>query len=207
MSSSESVTEWINELRRGEPQAAQKLWQAYVERLIHLARKHLRTSPRRSADEEDVVVAAFASFCEAVKAGRFSRLEDRNDLWQVLSVLTERRAIDQMRQQYAERRGGGEVHGESVFAGLESDASPGVGLGGIADTEPTPKTAALAAEQFRLLLDALNDDELREIALAKMEGHSIEELTALLGMSRRTVERRLSLIRRIWEETLSDRSE
>ena len=34
MSSKESVTEWLNQLKQGESQAAQKLWQRYVERLV-----------------------------------------------------------------------------------------------------------------------------------------------------------------------------
>ena len=67
MSSRESVTEWLKQLKHGESQAAQKLWQRYIERLVRLARKHLRTTPRRVADEEDVAVAAFAEF---LRSGR-----------------------------------------------------------------------------------------------------------------------------------------
>ena len=48
---SESVTEWLQNLKQGDSIAAQKLWQRYIERLVRLARKHLRTMPRRMADE------------------------------------------------------------------------------------------------------------------------------------------------------------
>ena len=55
-SSSGSVTHWIGLLEAGDPAAAQKLWQAYFQRLVGLARKKLRGTPRRAADEEDVAL-------------------------------------------------------------------------------------------------------------------------------------------------------
>lgn len=53
-----------------------------------------RGSPCRVADEEDVVAVAFASFCRGIAANRFAVLDDRDDLWQVLVVLTERKAVE-----------------------------------------------------------------------------------------------------------------
>ena len=70
-----------------------------------------------------------------------------------------------------------------------------------------PDAAALAAEQFGLLLNSLKDEQLRRIALAKMEGYGNEEIAESLGTSLRTVERRLATIRQTWEETLRDESE
>jgi len=142
----------LNQLKQGDPLAAQKLWQRYVQKLVRLAHRKLRDAPRRVADEEDVVVAAFASFCRGVDEGRFSRLDDRDDLWHVLLVLTERRAVDQLRRQHAEKRGAGQVRGESGFEPCESEESPAAGLNQCADGEPTPAFAAEAAEQFRVLL-------------------------------------------------------
>ena len=77
--------------------------------LVGLARSKLGDVPRRAEDEEDVALAAFASFCKGIEAGRFSRLDDRDDLWQVLIVLTERKAVDQVRRERAQKRGAGDV--------------------------------------------------------------------------------------------------
>jgi hypothetical protein len=52
-----------------------------------LARAKLGGQPRRVADADDVVVSAFASFCRGAELGRFQRLEDRDDLWQVLGMI------------------------------------------------------------------------------------------------------------------------
>jgi DNA-directed RNA polymerase specialized sigma24 family protein len=65
--------------------------------------------------------------------------------------------------------------------------------------EPTPEFAAQAAEEYRRLLERLGDDQLRSIAVWKMEGYTNEEIAARLGCAVATVERRLHLIRKIWE--------
>ena len=50
MSRSEgSVSHWLGPLRDGSPEAAQKLWKCFIERLIALARKKLRALPHREA--------------------------------------------------------------------------------------------------------------------------------------------------------------
>jgi hypothetical protein len=91
-----SVTIWLNQLKV-DPAAAKPLWDRYFTRLVGLARARLRAVPRGAADEEDVALSAFDSFCKAAAEGRFPRLDDRDDLWQVLFVLTTRKAIGLVR--------------------------------------------------------------------------------------------------------------
>src|SRR5262245_17756158 len=95
MSSAEGFTNWMEQLRRGDTAAAQRLWEDYFERLTRLARQELAGAPRRAVDEEDTVLAALHSFCRGVRQGRFPKLDDRDDLWQVLVVLTARKASKQ----------------------------------------------------------------------------------------------------------------
>src|SRR5947209_7211625 len=89
-----SVTRWIDLLKDGDTAAARPLWEAYYRRLVTLARARLRGLPLRSADEEDVALSSFDSFCRGAEQGRFPRLEDRDDLWQLLVVITVRKAYD-----------------------------------------------------------------------------------------------------------------
>ena len=42
------------------------------------------------------------------------------------------------------------------------------------------------------------DDALRQVALWKMDGYTVDEIAGRLGCARRTVARRLDLIRRTW---------
>ena len=92
MPTADPVTLWIGQLQAGDPAATRPLWDRYFHRLVGLARKRLRGSPRRAADEEDVALSAFASFCRGVEHGRFPRLEDQDDLWRLLVTITARKA-------------------------------------------------------------------------------------------------------------------
>ena len=51
-------------------------------------------------------------------------------------MLAERKAIVAYRQVHAEKRGGGLVRGESVFAKLLADSSVGLGIDQIGDRNP-----------------------------------------------------------------------
>src|SRR5271157_3382934 len=98
MASEGSITHCIQLLKDGERAAAQQLWERYFQQLLGLARAHLRGASRRVADEEDVVLSAFESFYQRAERGQFPRLNDRDDLWQLLVVVTVRKAIDLVRR-------------------------------------------------------------------------------------------------------------
>ena len=56
----------------------------------------------------------------------------------------------------------------------------------------------MVAEEYRRLLDELGDEALRRVATWRMEGYRNDEIAERLGCARRTVARRLDLIRKIW---------
>ena len=198
MSPDESVSQWLSLLQSdGDAAAAQRLWERYFHRLVGLARAKLQGQPRRAADEEDVALSAFANFCRAAEAGRFPRLADRHDLWRLLVTLTERKAYNLVRDERRQKRGGGAVLGEAGL--LRPDDSSPEGLNQFAGREPTPEFAAEVAEECRLLLDRLGNAELQTIAVWKMEGDTVPEIATRLGCALTTVQRRLRLIRQIWE--------
>jgi DNA-binding NarL/FixJ family response regulator len=47
----------------------------------------------------------------------------------------------------------------------------------------------------------IGDDALRDIAILRMEGFTVDEIAGRLGSTRRTVERRLHVIRKTWEQS------
>jgi len=199
--SSESVTEWLEGLKQGESDAAQRIWERYFDRLLRLARARLGPTRSPQVDHDDVVSEAFANFCRAVEAGRFPKLADRDDLWQLLVMLTERRVVDQIRRDRAKKR---EMPAAAATAAPTLDSSAGqVGratANQIVDDQPTPALAAELAEQLQLLLSALPNDMMRNIVTAKLEGFTNQEISQRLNTSLRNVERKLGLIRRIWIE-------
>jgi DNA-directed RNA polymerase specialized sigma24 family protein len=200
MSSAGTVTGWIAALQSGDAEAAQRLWERYFARLVRLVRGKLRDTPRRAADEEDVALSVFDSFCRRAEQGRFPRLRDREDLWRLLVLIAERKAIKLREAERAAKRGGGRVQSVSGLRDVSGDLEEGGGLDALPSPEPTPAFAAQVAEEYQRLLDRLDDAALRDLAVWKLEGYSNAEIAAKLGCVERTVERRLWLIRRVWEE-------
>jgi len=194
--------------------AANELYRRYIDQVIQLARQRLPRSRRRVADEEDVAQAALASFFRCAREGRFRDLDDAHDLWQVLVMLTEKKAIDQLRRQTAQKRGAGNVRGDSVFERVDGTSSRVEGIDGqavvgpIGRCEPTPEFAVMVAEEFQQRIRQLQAIDrtdfqgkklLVEIALRRFEGESVSEIAQHFRRTSRTIERRIELIRRIWE--------
>jgi DNA-directed RNA polymerase specialized sigma24 family protein len=194
-----SVTRWIDLLKTGDLEAAQKLWERYFERLVGLARKKIQGAHPRGADEEDVALSAFDTFFRGVKAGRFPHLGDRDNLWRLLMVLTARKAAHLVRDEGRQKRGGGRLIVTETASGRDEDSAIDLFL----SHEPTPEFAAQIAEECQRLLRLLGSAELEQFALWKMEGYSNEEIAAKVGCTPRTVFRKLGIIRGLWEKELT----
>jgi DNA-directed RNA polymerase specialized sigma24 family protein len=185
-----SITRWIGLLKVGDGAAAQPLWKAYFCRMVGLARQRLRGAPCRAADEEDVALSAFDSFFAAAATGRFPQLADRRNLWPLLVSITTHKCVDLVRRESRRKRGGAAAPANVAFDDLIGH-------------EPTPSFAAQLTEEVERLfvrLDCSGDPTLRPVARAKMEGDSTEAIAARLGCVRRTVERKLQIIARMWSD-------
>ena len=203
MSSEDSVSQWVGQLKAGDHAGAQPLWERYFQRLVGLARKKLRDLPRRAQDEEDVALSAFASFCKAAEEGRFPQLHDRDGLWRLLVEITAHKVYNTVRDQRRQKRGGGGVRGESALINPASASEAAEGFDQVIGAEPTPEFAAEVAEEFQRLLAQLGNKDLRSVALWKMEGYTNAEIAAKLGCVPRTVERKLRVIRTRWSQEMA----
>ncbi len=194
-----SVTQWLDGVKAGDDAAIERLWHRYFEQLVRLARGKLPGHCRRAFDEEDVAISAFQSFCERASRGQFPQLSDRNDLWRLLLTLTIRKVVVMMRHQTRRKRGGGRVLGESAVMGGELN---GEGLAEFFEHEPRPEDVVRFTDDLERFLNKLEDAGLKTVAVRKLEGYGIGEIAAELGASTRTVERKLRLIRAIWEQEI-----
>jgi DNA-directed RNA polymerase specialized sigma24 family protein len=195
MAAEGSVTGWIGQLKEGDQAAAQQLWERYFHRLVGLARKKLRGTKRQAADEEDVALSAFDSFCRGAENGRFPQLDDRDNLWQLLVLLTARKAWHLRRDEARLKRARVVAWADTPAANQEE-----CGIEQLVGQEPSPEFAARLAEEYQLLLGRLSDRELESIAVWKMEGYTNEEIAAKLDCSLRSVERKLRIIRSRWKQ-------
>jgi len=187
-----SITCFFSQLCVGDPTGAEQLWQRYSPRLLGLARKTLGHREHAGFDADDVAQSAFISFWQRASDGQFARDIDRNDLWNLLGVITVRKAQKKMRDGLAQKRGGGKVITEAAMPG---DSEGHFQLDGQLGGLPTAELDLTCEE----LLSKL-DDEPRSIVLLKLMGYTNREIADLLECTERKVERKLQLIRRIWQE-------
>src|SRR6185312_9638504 len=106
-----------------------------------------------------------------------------------------------VRRETAQKRGGGRTRLESGLNG-NSDDSKWFGLDQIISEEPTPEFLVELQEQNDRLLGMLRDDNLRYIAMSRIEGFTVPEIAHDLQVSTRSIERKLQLIRGVWSKEL-----
>ena len=183
----QSVTRLIRGAQQGRASVVAPLLEVYFDRLVQLARKRLQNLPGMANYDEDLALRSFFSVYRRVRdLDRPLELTGRDDLWRLLATRTISRAIDLIR-----RHRPGEVPGAYDLEQLLA-------------REPTPEEAAAMADECRRLLDLLEEPELRQIALWKVEGYTNEEIAARLDCVPRTVERKVRRIRLLWKHELKD---
>jgi RNA polymerase sigma factor (sigma-70 family) len=184
---SQSITRLMRAVQDGSSSAVRPLLEAYFDRLVRLASKRLQNMPGLGCYDEDLALRSFHSVYRRLRdPARPLELADRDDLWRLLATRTISRAIDLIR-----RHRPAEVPGELDVTHL-------------LNREPTPEEAAEVADECRRLLDSLQDPDLRQIALWKVEGYTNEEIATQLDCVPRTIERKLSRIRLLWKHELEE---
>lgn len=188
---------WIGRLQDGDNAAAEDLWQRYYHKMIKIAYQRLSGSAKTMADEEDVVVSAFKSFFRAMGENRAPKLQSEDEIWSLLVTLTARKAIKQIRYESRKKRQGERGKFDNAPMPIEE----------LIGSEPTPEFVLAIADEYRQLNENLLDDEMRLIALRKMEGYSSVEIAQELNVNLRTVQRRLVLIRSLLVDALDGESD
>lgn len=186
-----SVTRWLDQLQETgqNHHFQQEIWNRYFPKLAIVARRHLSPATRRTIDEEDIALSALNAFFCKVGSGQLSRLSNRGQLWAILTTIATHKAINVRRKHLAKKRGGGMVHGDSWFSSAE--------LRKLANSDPGPQELAEFRELVTTMLSQL-DPTLRSIALDKLLGKPDWEIAEEMGVSPRTVVRKLTRIRSLW---------
>ena len=191
---SDPVSVWIVQLRAADEVAARNIWEHFAIRLIAIARNSIRASTRRAYDEEDAVQSMFRSVCIGMAEGRFPDLNDRESLWGLMLIITSQKISNRHRFDQQQKRDIRRTLSDSVFFGSEVSDAP------LISREPTPEFAAEFNQICERLFTCLDDPGLREIVALKLEGFTDGEIAKKLNFSRRTVQRRMTMIRRQWQE-------
>jgi RNA polymerase sigma-70 factor (ECF subfamily) len=170
------------QLRAGDGDAADCIFQRYAHGLIGLAHSRLGPLIRRKSEPEDVVQSVFRSFFRRQGKANWD-LENWDSLWRLLTTITLCKCGHRIDYFRAARRDIQREADESVLA-WEAIAR-----------EPTPAEAALLTDTVEELMRSLEERERRILAYS-LQGEPVAHIAGQLGCSQRTVERGLKRIRK-----------
>ena len=198
MARDDDITAWLGKLSNGDDEAARAIWHRYFEKLVRLADKHLGRMVRRSTSEEDVALSAMNSFFEGARENQFPELHDRDNLWRILVAITRRKVRDRRKWENAEKRGGGQVRGNSMFE-AGSDSKPG-GMDNLLARNAPDAMATELPLVCEEMINGLDEEDLKTVARLKLQGYKNQEIADHINRAVATVERRLQRIRNKWLE-------
>jgi DNA-directed RNA polymerase specialized sigma24 family protein len=190
-----SVSQLLVSLKANDQAALQRIYQRYLRRLMRAARCRLRQLPSRVADEEDVAHAVLFDLFRGVRSGGFPKLNDRDDLWQVLIMLTQRRTADLKRWICSQKRSPASSLAElAAMNACGSACCRDYPIEHLIERRPGPEFAAEFIDLCNRLFSLVKDPLLRQIVIWKIEGHANSEIAAKIGRATRTVERKLRIV-------------
>ena len=167
----------------GDSEASRRLFARYSERLLRLAQQQLSRELAGRLDGEDVVQSALRTFFRRDARGEF-QIDSSALLWQLMVKITLNKARAKARRHKAKVR--------DVSAEISGDEA---GLAQLAAHDPTPAEATAMIDQIETLLRGLPESH-GDVLRMRLEGHSVAEIAAALGVSRQTVYRALHLFQR-----------
>ena len=197
----ESFEKILDSMQQGEDWAFDAFFKTHYDQLVQFAKKKIGSFPLRIFDEEDVALSAMNSLFNCLRENRFEA-QNSIELWQILITITKNKLINRQEREYAKKRGSGKVRGDSIWANTGENnlflEQP--------DTRQnqTPDAQVELLETTDLLFQRLEDDKTREVARLLLEGYRINDIAEKLDCVRRTVERKIAYIRKVWSEALDN---
>jgi RNA polymerase sigma factor (sigma-70 family) len=161
-----------------------RAYEAYVDRLIALARHRLSKKYQSKIDPKDVVQSVFRTYVRRAADGSLAS-NDWDSLWSLLARITVRKCLKQVRYHGRAKR---DLNRESDLGDDHSAIS------NLLDKAPTQIDAAIMEEEFDLLMQGLTSEQQQIVAL-KMQNFTNQEIAEIIGRTERTVYRILDLIR------------
>lgn len=192
---SHSVSGWIEDLKQGSESAAENVWERYFPSVVRVANQQLGNAPRRVEDEEDVALKVFKSLFDGASKGQFEQLANRRDLWNLLVAITRKKSANQIRFLAAKKRGGANIDEFEKILSSNGYVEPEA-------PESDPEIKLELKEHLEFLMSMLEDDCHREVASNRLLGKTNQEIAELIGISVRSVERKLQRVRVRWVEFL-----
>ena len=198
-----SVSILISKVKEGDEDSVRELWNRYSGALVRSAQTRISKQVAAKVDSEDLAQSVFFAIYRGAVEDKFDQLNDRAGFWTLVLAITRRKAVDRIRNLTAAKRGG-------AAAMRASQEAVGESVANIVDRAPSREVDPQVEVECEDLLESLKqqlDIEdasgiLTRVAMSRIAGLSVKEIAAELDRTERTVERKLSLIRSLWSESI-----
>lgn len=184
----EDWKEFVAGLRDGKPDACNRFWDDFGDAMKQLADRRISPALQRRVDSEDVVQSVCRTFFRRAHEGEFL-IEDDNSLWRLLCAITVAKTRMHVRFHKRQRR---DVSSEQHLDAVQADGSPT--MPEVAGSGTLPDEQVAFADQFRHLVEQLDEDESRVLEL-KLQQMGNGQIAEQLGSSERTVRRIMARIK------------
>lgn len=182
----------LDRFRRGDREAAARLYERYAERLRALTRRKSSSALACRLDPDDIVQSVFRNFFHAAREGGYD-VPPGEDLWKLLLVI----ALNKIRARGTFHRAAKrDVRRTRRIEGLDPFTLAKENTHGHAAVTFLRLVAEEALEQLPPLQ--------RRIVELRVEGYQVHEIATTTGRSLRTVERTLQNCRRHFSTFLKD---
>jgi RNA polymerase sigma-70 factor (ECF subfamily) len=173
-------------LRSGDQAAATRVFERFADQLLALARRQFHAPLRRKIDPEDVLQSVFRSFFLRYRNGQFD-LANWDNLWGLLMLMTVRKCGRRVK------------HFQASCRDVRREVSLDDGAIQLLARDPSPQEAAMLVELLGRVMHTLPSDQ-REVLSLHLQGLSVEEISARVQRTQRTVRRILERVRRRIEQ-------
>jgi RNA polymerase sigma-70 factor (ECF subfamily) len=163
----------------------------FADRLLRLARTRLPIQLQQRVDPEDIVQSVFKSFFARHEAGRFC-FAHASDVWRLLAAITWHKVQRTIRHHHQQER---DVQKEKAASSIAVEP-PG--------SDPTASSLVVMMELLDEIMSRIPEKH-REILRLRMEEYSIDEISEAVGVSSRTVDRALALVREVAKDLLEEK--
>jgi RNA polymerase sigma-70 factor, ECF subfamily len=165
-------------LRNGEDDAATEFYERYVKRLFGLVHQQMADHLRAAVQPEDIVQSVFKSVFRGLTTGDYDAPQS-GSLWHLIAIVAVHKVRRNARKRTATKR--------DDRRNQPLDALEDSGLVGSASPEEFEAALREAIEGLKPLE--------QEVAMLRVQGLTVEEISSKLQRSRRGIERTLHIIR------------
>ncbi|MEP3481649.1 MAG: sigma-70 family RNA polymerase sigma factor [Fuerstiella sp.] len=185
-----SKSGWLDDIIERKAGYESAAVEEFADRLLRLARSRLPARIQQRVDPEDIVQSVFKSFFVRHEANKFT-FDEASDVWRLLAAMTWHKVQRSIRFNQQ----------------LERDVQKEVDQSAPAHSktchDPTASSLVVMMELTDQIMDRLPEKH-QQILQLRMEEYSIDEISDAIGVSSRTVDRALALVRKVATEIMNE---